>query len=823
MKLSSRSVMVLWLSALSFGATCNAVSGQVAETGPIPGRFVVKIRSGVPKEAVGQALTTHQYLQPLISAESAGQRAGSDELKCIYSLRTDDVSLTPEQIRLQLGPDNIEYVEPEYSLEFFDLPADPLFPNQWYLRNTGQSYMAIDRLVGPNNDTLAFIEGTAGNDAGMSFLYEHPMPASTRVVVAVVDTGVDPTHPSLQGQLWQNPDEIPDNGIDDDHNGYIDDIVGYDISGDTISTFEIVGDNDPTDEIGHGTHIAGIIAAAHDQEGIAGFSSTAEIMAVKIRPNATTPVGATGIVYAVNAGADIINLSWGTPFESLLLKDAVEFAHANGVLVAVAAGNTGDLRYMYPAAVPEAITVAAGDSRGYVTSFSTYGPHIDLCAPGQNILSLRASGTDMYASFDEPRVHIIGEDSLYYLADGTSMAAPMVAGAAAVLWSIKPQLTLAQLEADLIAGARDIVDPFAAGDSLPGFDSVSGYGYLDVGRSLQIAHLGGLYFVNPEQHTRYVGQMPVKVAAVGGYTGGWTLYCATSRQPQNWQLLTSGTALPSDSILYVISGPQYNGPLTLKLVDNFGTSRYAKAVLVTATRLELSSPIPDTRYDYNIPVAGHVYGPDYLSATVSFRTVGGSRELLFETGGEFFDSLIYSWNASGVSLGPCTVYLEGHFQSGTLVDSVTFFLTSAFAEGWPQAIGGRGALSATTSDLDRDGTKELIVGTTYGLNVFHSDGRQFEGFPALFGSTARCIPAVYDTDRDGFDEIICTSDSGIHVFNHDGTYASGWPVFPPEVGSWDLGNWGYGTPNPTMISPDGHPVHRSAKTSTPTQSKERSS
>ena len=809
MKLSSCSIILLWLSVLLLGTARDAAAEQVVKTGPIPGRFVVKVRPGVPREAVGQALTTHQYLRPLISVESAGQRAGSDELRRLYFFRTDDGSLTAAQIRLQLGPDNIEYVEPEYAIEFFDLPSDPLFPNQWYLHNTGQLYLAVDRYEGANNDTLVFRNGSAGNDAGMSFLYDNPIPASTGVVVAVVDTGVDPTHPDLQGRLWNNPDEIPDNGIDDDHNGYIDDIIGYDISGDTVSMYDIVGDSDPSDYFGHGTHIAGIIAAVQNQQGIAGLSQKAEIMAVKIRPNGTTPIGAMGIIYAVNAGANIINISWGTPFESLLLKDAVEFAHANGVLVSVAAGNTGDLRYMYPAAIPEVITVAAGDSRGYVTSFSTYGPHIDLCAPGKNILSLRASGTDMYADADEPQVHIVGADSLYYLADGTSMAAPMVAGAAAVIWSVRPQLTLEQLEADLLAGARDIVDPFATGDSLLGFDSLSGYGYLDVGRSLQIAHQGGLYFVTPAPRTRYVVQMPVKVAAVGDYTGGWSLFCATSDQPGNWQLLASGSTLPGDSVLCVVSGPEYNGPLTLKLVDGLEVSRYTTAVLVTATSLELTSPEPDVQYDYNIPIAGHVYGADYIKASISYRTFGGSRIPLLETGGEFFDSLIYSWNASGVNLGLCTVYLEGEFQSGTLTDSVTFLLSSAFAEGWPQNISGRGGLSPTATDLDKDGTKELIVGTTYGLNVFHSDGRQFEGFPALFGSTVRCIPAVYDTDRDGFDEIICCSDSAIHVFNSDGTYASGWPIstYLDSQDNWelkplDLGSWGYGTPNPMITELD---------------------
>jgi len=778
-------------------ATAYATA-QGSDVGPVPGRFVVKLSSRVSLATVSQALSSDQKLERATTLQVGRDLEGSAQWDNFYILQTTDHTLTAEQIKDRLGSGNVEYVEPDYYVEFFDFPADPLFPHQWYLHNTGQSYWAIDRLDGDFNDTLALCNGTAGNDIGLGSLYQQPPAVSTRVVVAVVDTGVDPTHPELQGQLWHNPDEIPDNGIDDDHNGFIDDIIGYDVSGDTVSVYHVTGDNDPSDDFGHGTHIAGTIAAAANQQGVVGIAPMAEIMAVKIRPNGTTVVGSMGIVYAVNAGADIINVSWGTPFESLLLKDAVEFACDNGVLVCVAVGNTGDLTYVYPAAVEKAFTVGAGDSRGYLTSFSTYGPHLDLCAPGQNILSLRATGTDMYGTHNEPLVHIVGDDSMYYLADGTSMSAPMAAGAAALIWSIRPQLTLDQLVSDLTAGARDMIDPFGIGDSLPGFDSLSGYGYLDVERSLQIARLGGMYFVQPESRSRHVGQMEITAAAVGDYIGGWELHISRPDLPDIWQLLASGGSPPSDSVLYTLSDPQFNGRVTLRLTDDYGTERFLPVVYVTETALALTSPQADQEYDYNIPISGRVYGPDYEWVAVYYRRNGASRELLFETGGEYFDSLIYSWNASGVSLGEYTIYLEGHFGSGVRNDSVSFLLTSAFAQGWPQDLSGRGGLSATAADLDNDGAKELIVGTTYGLNVFHSDGVPVEGFPVLFGSAARCIPATYDVDRDGLQEIICTTDSGLHVFNHDGTYVPGWPV------SARLGVWGYGAPNPTVteLGPD---------------------
>ncbi|MCD6249995.1 MAG: S8 family serine peptidase [candidate division Zixibacteria bacterium] len=765
---------------------------QTTPSGPIPGRFVVKLAPRISATHISQALSDGQRLTRPSQLLVDDRLSGASQWDRVYILHTEDHNLTADQLRQQIGTDNVEYVEPDYYLEFFDYPTDSHFEHQWYLNNTGQDYWAVDRLDGIMNDSLALRHGNPGHDIGVAYYYENQPTLTTKVVVAVIDTGVDPTHPELQGRLWRNPDEIPGNNIDDDHNGFIDDTLGYDVSGDSLTLFDVVGDNDPTDIIGHGTHLAGIIVANHDQTGIAGIASSAEIMAVKIRPNGTTVVGAMGIVYAVNAGANVLNISWGTPFETLILLDAVRFARDNGVLVCVSSGNSGDARLYYPAAFDESFTVGAANSSGNVTYFSTYGSHLDLVAPGQNILSLRAAGTDMYAGANEPDVHIVGDNDNYYLADGTSMAAPMVAGAAALIWSIRPQLTLDQLEFDLLHGARDIVDPFGLGDSLPGPDSLSGYGHLDIRGTLELIRNGGIFFVSPEPHNRYLNSIEIKATTVGGYLGGWALAYATSVVPNTWHQLAVGSSVPTDSVLFVLSDPALSGHLTLRLTDDFGAERFVKAILVSDMHLEISSPQPGATYDYNVPISGSIYGPGYHSTAVYYRSNGGPRILLTETSGEYFDSLIYSWNASGIPLGDYTIYLEADFETGVLSDSVTFELASAFAQGWPQELSGRGGLSAMAVDLNNGGTKEIVVGTTFGLQVFGANGQIVDGFPALIDTAVRCVPAAYDVDHDGRPEIICTSDSAIHVFNYDGTTVPGWPV------KANLGHTSYGSPTPTV-------------------------
>ncbi|MGC9525570.1 MAG: S8 family serine peptidase [Limnospira sp.] len=256
----------------------------------------------------------------------------------------------------------------------------------------------------------------------------------TGVVVAVIDSGVDYTHPDLANNIWHNSDEIPGNGIDDDANGFVDDAIGWDF---------VDGDRDPMDAIGHGTHIAGTIAAADDGFGITGVAPGAQIMPVRVLDSegaAAPNEVATGIYYAVDNGADIINLSLGGNFPSPPEERAIEFAVERGVAVVMAAGNSYSSAPAYPAyyAKDNGIAVGAVDAGGNLVSFSNRAGEVPLDyvgAPGQAIYSTTPNNT-------------------YSWYDGTSMATPHVSGTVALMLSANPGLSVEQVENILIETAN---------------------------------------------------------------------------------------------------------------------------------------------------------------------------------------------------------------------------------------------------------------------------------------------------------------------------------------------------------------------------------
>ena len=772
MKKALRQLLTLLVLSLLVGGTYS--SDQ--PTGPVPGKFIVKLTRKADPNRLAQALTKENRLEKLSRLKVKSHLIGSESWERFYVFYDPNQAASTADVVATLGKGNVEYVEPDYYLEFFDWPTDALFSHQWYLHNTGQEYFGIVRVPGDSNDVLTLKSGTPDKDVRLVHQYDNPPSETTKVVVAIVDTGVDPTHPELEGRFWSNPDEIPGNGIDDDHNGYVDDTLGYDVSGDIIDFFNPIGDNDPTDEHGHGTHIAGIVAANADGQGVVGIAPWAQVMAVKIRPNATSAVGAAGLMYAVNAGAQVINVSWGTPFESAVLREAIDFARHNGVLICIAPGNTGDNTLFYPAAFDSTFVVAAGNSDGYMTDFSTYGAHIDIVAPGLDILSLRAAGTDMYAPFPsrEPEVRII--DSLYYLADGTSMATPMAVGAAALFLSFRPDLTLSELEEVLLYGATDMIDPLHNGDTLIGPDTISGYGYLNIDSSLFLLEHGGLHITEPVRRSRYTSDFPIKIAPVAGYSGSWRLEYSVGLGSQEWQFLAEGNSVPADSLIYIFTDTTVEGYINLGVIDKFGSSQITNLVYVRQNKAEITSPLSGQELDYHIPVYGSAYGPDFDSMAIFSRHEGGALVHLFSSTGEFFDSLMYGWSLSGTDTGNFTAYLFGYFASDSMIDSVSVRVKAVFAAGWPQPLGDRGGMTPVCSDLNHDGIKELAVGTRNGLFLFKGDdGTIVDGFPVLPAQDMCCVPAIYDVDGDGQDEIICTNDNGIHVFKYDGSYASGWP------------------------------------------------
>jgi subtilisin family serine protease len=290
------------------------------------------------------------------------------------------------------------------------------------------------------------------------------------IMVAVVDSGLDASHPDIDGNVWTNPGEIPNNGIDDDGNGYPDDVHGWDF---------VAYDNVPEDAHGHGTLVAGIVAAeANNGLGIVGIAPEAKILPVRgLDATASgTAVGLTAaILYAVANGADVVTASWGTGGSSLLVEDAVAYAHASGVVFVAAAGNAGmDVIDFTPAWVTDAVTVAASDHQDRRAAFSNWGLGVDVTAPGTGILSLRAQGTDMYGG----GTHVVGGQ--YYWASGTSMAAPHVAGAAALLLAAFPEDSIDVVRDRLAFGADDL------GALNPDRPGQLGGGRLNAARSLSV-------------------------------------------------------------------------------------------------------------------------------------------------------------------------------------------------------------------------------------------------------------------------------------------------------------------------------------------------
>ena len=307
------------------------------------------------------------------------------------------------------------------------------------------------------------------------------------VVVAVVDTGVDYNHGDIATNMWINEDEDPTNGIDDDGDGFIDNIYGADF---------INNDGDPLDDHWHGTHCAGTIAGVGNNSlGVVGVNWQCRIMAVKGLSNTgfgSSETLANAIVWAADNGADVISNSWShytrVPSDPVV-EAAVHYAYDAGCVIVFAAGNNeDDVQYYCPQNMDETITVAATDWNDVKAWFSNWGELVDVCAPGIYILSLRAEGLGT-------QWRVVGEN--YYIASGTSMACPHVAGLAALLLSLVPHLSNTEVAERIIAMTDniDVVNPDYVG--------LLGSGRINAFKTLQVfEHNIGVRSVDVPTHIK---------------------------------------------------------------------------------------------------------------------------------------------------------------------------------------------------------------------------------------------------------------------------------------------------------------------------------
>lgn len=336
---------------------------------------------------------------------------------------------------------SVKFVEPNYLVHAARIPNDSLFAEQWGLYNLGQNGG----------------QANSGIDAPDAW----NVTTQSLTVVAVVDTGIDYNHPDLATNIWVNSSD-PVNGVDDDHDGYVDDSRGWNF---------LASNPNSDDDAGHGTHVAGIIGGVGNNNiGITGVSWSVKLMALKFldaNGEGNTADAANAIDYAVSHGAKIINTSWGGSSYSQTLYDAVQRANDKGILVVAAAGNEGintDSAPDYPADfdLPNIISVAAADRYDKLSLFSNYGKtSVDLAAPGEEILST-------VPAFVSP--------SGYESYSGTSMATPFVSGAAALYLGKFPVSGAPQIKAAIINSV----------DRKPAFSQTLSQGRLNVSKALGI-------------------------------------------------------------------------------------------------------------------------------------------------------------------------------------------------------------------------------------------------------------------------------------------------------------------------------------------------
>ncbi|MFM6616095.1 MAG: S8 family peptidase, partial [Microcystis panniformis] len=374
-----------------------------------PNQLIVKFKQGI---ATAQAAQFHSLFGAVKTQKI--KLTGAEIWKLSGSLSVDT-------ILAQYGSNPIfEYIEPDYIVTkgtispLATFPNDPSFNQLWGLHNTGQNGGTPD----------------ADIDAPEAWDIQTGDP---NLVIGVIDTGVDYNHPDLVGNIWTNPGEIANDGIDNDNNGYIDDIRGWDFA---------YNDNNPSDVQGHGTHVAGTIAAkGNNGVGVTGVAWNAKIMPLKFlndQGSGTLSNAIKAIDYATAKGVKITNNSWGGGGFSQALYDSINAAgQAGTALFIAAAGNSSanaDISPMYPAAynLANIISVAATDRDDSLAWFSNYGlTSVDLGAPGSQIYSTTPNNT--YSTYS-----------------GTSMASPHVAGAAALLWSQNPTWTAQQVKNTLM-------------------------------------------------------------------------------------------------------------------------------------------------------------------------------------------------------------------------------------------------------------------------------------------------------------------------------------------------------------------------------------
>ena len=578
------------------------------------------------------------------------------------------------------------------------------------------------------------------------------------VTVAVVDSGIASGHPEFRSQLWRNGGEIPGNGIDDDRNGYIDDIHGWDFS--DAPTLPGGGDwkvrdNEPEDETGHGTHVSGIIAAAgNNGVGIAGIAWKCRLM--PLRAGFKYGGGeylqnddlAAAIVYAADNGARVINMSWGDWVNAFIIEDSLAYAEARGCVLVGAAGNSGSLGSFYPAALKRVISVAGLGQGNQLYSDSNFGATVDIAAPGEDILS-----TDI--------------DGGYQNRSGTSMAAAHVSGVAGLVIAANPDWTNTEVQENLIATA----DPLFI-NALVGAGSLDAHAALTASTELIVqidAHQMSLQVAG----TNNIGNIEIFGSVGGpGFTEYWLEY-GIGELPDLWFPLGS-----------VQTEPKFNVCLHKWDTSNLAEDRYTVRLSVKAENGKIKRDRMVVDVSHTAPLISRHESQTWLAGNRLDSVVMWQTDEVSIGKIEFFDevgnisraarsdaeNLLHIVNVSdlGASPGRYRYRLSAEDRSGFLrVDDnngVMYEIETYDVPIYPLHLSQVASVEqrlhaiVTPVDMNSNGRVEIVaVEMDTGLaQIFEiQDNSRFE---SIYSFTESLWPrAVSDTDGDGLVEILCNT------------------------------------------------------------------
>mgnify|MGYP001178211229 CR=1 FL=1 len=446
-----------------------------------------------PEIVPGELLVKFKPAVGIQSSQQRAAQAGVTAVETIPAIEVVEVRVSPGQeasvIQQLRSRSDVEFVEPNYRVYAQEIPSDSNYLSQWGL---------------PRIELTTAWDITRG---------------SSDLVVAVVDTGIDLQHPDLNCLNSAGQSKL---------------VSGWNF---------VDNNNNPDDNNGHGSHVAGIIGACtNNAAGVAGVAPDVRLMPLKAlndSGNGSYSDVADAIIYAADNGAKIVNLSLGGASFSSTLAAAVQYASSRGVLVVAASGNAGQPTIYYPAAYEQAVAVGSTTSSDTRSYFSNYGEGLDVVAPGSSIIS--TVPVPLGTSY---------QDYGYAYKSGTSMASPHVAGLAALIWSIAPQLTPEEVRAGIRATADDLgdqgVDPFYGYGRINALKALSPYAGINVQDTSNGSTIESLNFLI-DDHTALPLAQSIKVSKLSAAAIGWTVSASPA---ETWLTITPGSAGQISTLAY---------------------------------------------------------------------------------------------------------------------------------------------------------------------------------------------------------------------------------------------------------------------------------